>query len=78
MMPSRIMDDPGVRAAALTAIFAQELELPKGNLWEPGIAASIEADIRCDLPLDDIEDSWRIRLGLKRITQPGGILNNGG
>jgi len=36
MRANRIMQDPGVKAAALASKFARELGLPFGNLWEPG------------------------------------------
>jgi hypothetical protein len=50
--------------ACLAAKFAQEIGLPSGNLWEPGIARSIDAYIREGHDVADVEDAFRLRLGL--------------
>ena len=51
--------------ALIAAAFAQELGLPAGNLWEPGITRNIEKYLNRGYTRDEIEDYYRLRLGLE-------------
>jgi len=56
----------------LAASYAQRAELPAGNLWEPGIARSIAADLALGLDRLDVEEAWSLRLfGDERLRQRG-------
>lgn len=58
-------DTPEVTAAALSAMFAREIGLPPGNLWEPPTARHIANDLRRHSAAQ-VEDFWRRQLGLPR------------
>ena len=55
---------PEVNAATLAAMLAQEIGLPPGNMWEPGICRGILRDFNAGQPWRDIESSLRLSLGL--------------
>ena len=72
-MRQRIVDSPEVRAAMLAALWAQQIGLPAGNLWEPAIARNIIKEWR-QLGADAsawglTEALYRIRLGLPAPTR---------
>jgi hypothetical protein len=48
----------------LAAKFARELGLPAGNMWEPGIADHIAKAREEGRTPAEIEDAYRLRLGL--------------
>ena len=60
-MRNRIMNSPGVRAAALAAGLAQELGLPPGNYWEPAITRMAEQRLQAGDSLEDIEEAFRLQ-----------------
>lgn len=60
--------DPRVRAAALAALWAQQIGLPAGNMWEPAVTLNILAEWR-RLGADEqawafVEAAYKMRLGL--------------
>jgi hypothetical protein len=60
--------DPRVQAAILASKWAIELDLPIGNLWEPGICRAVEASWR-EYGADAeawrlVEQEYRYRFGL--------------
>jgi hypothetical protein len=61
-------NNPDVRAAAVAALWAHQLGLSAGNLWEPALVRNMLAEWR-RLGADEqawafIEATYRIRLGL--------------
>lgn len=64
----QIYDDPEVRASLLARQWAQELDLPQGNLWEPAIARTVLSEYQRlggdKLAWAAVEGIWRVRLGL--------------
>ena len=62
MKRTRLMEQ--VWPALLAALFAQELGLPHGNMWEPGIAKNIQAYLDKGLTKAEVEQGYRIMLGL--------------
>lgn len=62
------LPSPEVRAAMLAALWAQQIGLPPGNLWEPAVARNVIAEWR---RLGGDASAWgltealyRMRLGL--------------
>ena len=64
-MTKRALQDPELYAAMLAAGFAKELDLPAGNMWEPGIARNMLRDYRAGHKWKDIEETYRLGLGLE-------------
>lgn len=52
------------QAAMLAAMLAQDIGLPPGNFWEPGIARNIAARLADGLTLREVEAELRHRLGV--------------
>lgn len=65
---AKLPHSPRIRATVLAATFAQEMGLPIGNLWEPGIVRNIMLELvrNGDTPeaWAAIESAYRIALGL--------------
>lgn len=59
----RAFVNPMVRGAIMAAQFAQEIGLPAGNYWEPGIARKLAAELEI-YTTESVEKHWRTRLGL--------------
>ena len=54
--------DYDLAGALLASKFARRIGLPQGNLWEPGIARKIAADLRNnEFDMDMVEDVWHFR-----------------
>lgn len=58
-------EEATLQGAFLAALFAQEIGLPVGNMWEPPIARAIAISIG-QVGAEQAEANWRFRLGLSK------------
>lgn len=63
-LADRALSDPILYASLLAAELAADLELPAGNMWEPGMARNLLSTYEKHPDWREIEKQYRAQLGL--------------